>query len=74
MIEVLGASFANFSKLNKPNSNRGIHHACSMAVIALYYLKEGFEVSIPLEKLDEKNPDLIITNLKCEIKTIQESD
>ncbi len=61
-------------ELIKPNSNRGIHHACSIAVIALYYLKEKFEVSIPLEKQEEYNPDLIINNLKCEVKTIQESD
>lgn len=61
-------------ELIKPNSNRGINHACSMAVIALYYLKEGYKVSIPVEKKNELNPDLIINNLRCEIKTIQESD
>lgn len=47
-------------ELIKPNSNRGIHHACSMAVIALYYLKEGYDVSIPLEKENKLNPDLFI--------------
>lgn len=61
-------------ELIKPNSNRGIHHACSMAVIALNYLKEGYNVSIPPEKENELNPDLIINDLKCEVKTIQESD
>jgi len=61
-------------ELIKPNSNRGIYHACSIAVVALYYLDKGCEVSIPLEKKNEKNPDLIINDLKCEIKTIQESD
>jgi hypothetical protein len=61
-------------ELIKPNSNRGIHHACSMAVIALYYMKEGYHVSIPLENKEELNPDLIINNLKCEVKTIQEKD
>lgn len=45
-----------------------------MAVIALYYLKEGYNVSIPIEKKNELNPDLIINSLKCEVKTIQESD
>jgi len=62
------------NELIKPNSNRGINHACSMTVIALYYLKKGYDVSIPLEKKDKLNPDLIINNLKCEVKTIQESD
>lgn len=62
------------SELIKPNSNRGIHHACSMAVIAYYYLSNGFKVSIPIEKKEEINPDLIINNLRCEVKTIQESD
>lgn len=61
-------------ELIKPNSNSVIHHTCSMAVIALYYLKEGFTISISLEKENELNPDLLINNLKCEIKTIQESD
>ncbi|MHA2126628.1 MAG: hypothetical protein ACW99E_15105 [Promethearchaeota archaeon] len=61
-------------ELVKPNSNIGIHHACSIAVIALFYLKEGHDVSIPFEKKNELNPDLTIDNLKCEVKTIQESD
>ncbi|MFX1500206.1 MAG: hypothetical protein ACFFDH_04485 [Promethearchaeota archaeon] len=61
-------------ELIRPNSNRGIHHACSIAVIALYYLKAGNNVSIPFEKDDTPNPDLIINDLKCEVKTIQESD
>lgn len=58
-------------ELIKPNSDMGIHHACSMALIAYYYLKEGYEVMIPFEKEGQLNPDLIINNLKCEIKTNQ---
>lgn len=61
-------------ELIKPNSNRGIYHACSMAVIALFYLEEGFEISIPLENKNELNPDLIINDFRCEVKTIQQSD
>lgn len=61
-------------ELIKPNSNRGIHHACSMAVIALNYLKKKYSVSIPREKKNELNPDLIIDNLRCEVKTIQEAE
>jgi len=69
----------NTSKILKnelilPNSNRGINHACSMAVIALNYLEEGYDVSIPLEEKNKLNPDLIIKELKVEVKTIQESD
>ena len=60
--------------LIKPNSNSGIHHACSMSVIALNYLRMGLKVSIPTEQQNEHNPDLIINDLKCEIKTIQEKD
>ena len=37
-------------ELIKPNSNGGIHHACSMAVIALNYLKKKYSVSIHREK------------------------
>ncbi len=61
-------------ELIKPNSNRGIQHACSMAVIAFNYLKKKYSVSIPREKKTELNPDLIVDNLKCEVKTIQEAD
>jgi len=61
-------------ELIKPNSNAGIHHACSMVVIALNYLKKGFNVKIPFEGENKKNPDLIINELRCEIKTIQEKD
>jgi len=61
-------------ELIKPNSNRGIQHACSMAVIAFNYLKKKYSVSIPREKKNELNPDLIIDNLRCEVKTIQEAD
>jgi hypothetical protein len=45
-----------------------------MATIALHYLNEGRMVSIPTEKDDQLNPDLIIDNFKCEVKTIQEKD
>ncbi len=45
-----------------------------MSVIALYYLNKGCVVTIPYEKRDQKNPDLIINDLKCEIKTVLESD
>jgi len=61
-------------ELIKPNSKRGIHHACSMAVIAFHYFKKKKNVSIPREKKNELNPDLIIDNLRCEVKTIQEAD
>ena len=33
-----------------------------------------FEVKIPLENEDHPNPDLIINDIKCEVKTIQEYD
>ncbi len=60
--------------LIKPNSNAGIHHACSMTVITLNYLRAGLKVTIPHEQENEYNPDIIINNLKCEVKTIQEKD
>ncbi|MFX0132206.1 MAG: hypothetical protein ACFFDN_01040 [Candidatus Hodarchaeota archaeon] len=61
-------------ELIKSNSRRGIIHACSMATITLYYLNNGYKVSIPFEKKNQYNPDLIINNLKSEIKTILSSD
>jgi len=45
-----------------------------MAVIAFNYLKKNCSVSIHREKKDELNPDLIVDNLRCEVKTIQEVD
>lgn len=61
-------------ELIKPHSRRNIMHACSMAVIALYYLNNDYDVVFPKEKQDENNPDLLINDLKCEIKTIQRAD
>lgn len=57
-------------ELIKPHSRRNIMHACSMAVIVLYYLNNDYDVVFPKEKQDENNPDLLINDLKCEIKTI----
>ena len=45
-----------------------------MAIIALYYMNYGYNVEIPFEKSNQYNPDLLINDLKCEIKTIHESD
>lgn len=38
------------SELIKPNSNRGIHHACSMATLSLNYLKKSERYAFPSKK------------------------
>jgi len=61
-------------ELIKPNSRRNIIHACSIAAIALYFLNDGYNVIFPKEKQKDNNPDLLINDLRCEIKTIQRAD
>jgi hypothetical protein len=51
-----------------------IRHASSLASVALYYLNLGYKVEIIEEKEGEPNPDLLINELQCEIKVIQESN
>jgi len=56
------------------NSRAGILHANSLSGIALHYLKKECDISIPNEQKGKKNPDLIINNIKCEIKCVDSSD
>lgn len=67
----------NTSKILKKELFRNdsdIAHACSCSVIALHYQNKNCKVEIPFEKGNQYNPDLIINNLKCDVKTVQESD
>ncbi|TFF85572.1 MAG: hypothetical protein EU517_01460, partial [Promethearchaeota archaeon] len=57
-----------------PNSNKGIHHACSISIVALDYLKQGFDVSIPSIGKTQSKSNLIINNLKCIVNTILDND
>lgn len=61
-------------ELIDPNSSQRIHHACSMSIIVFHYLNKGSKVKIPHEKKLQLNPDLIIDNLNCDIKVIEEPD
>lgn len=61
-------------ELIEPNSRKDIIHACAMSVISIHYLNKGYDLKIPFEISDQKNPDLIINDLNCEVKTILESD
>jgi hypothetical protein len=61
-------------ELIEPNSRGGILHANSMASVALFYLRQGSSVIIPLETANQFNPDLVIDGWDCEIKTVDESD
>jgi len=61
-------------ELIEPNSRDHIIHACAMSVISLYYLNKGYDIKIPFEIKNQKNPDLKINDLNCEVKTSLESD
>jgi len=62
------------AELLKGKEAKDLHHATSLASVALYYLNRGMEVKIIREKENEPNPDLMIDSNKCEIKVIQEAD
>ncbi len=61
-------------ELIDPNSRKNIIHAYAMSMISIYYLSKGYDLKIPFETKNQKNPDLIINDLACEVKTSLESD
>lgn len=61
-------------ELIKNNSRSGILHANTMATVALYYLKNKSQVVIPKDQKNQRNPDLVIDGLNCEIKVVDVSD
>jgi len=62
------------AELLKGKEAKDLHHATSLASVALYYLNRGMEVKIIREQDNKPNPDLMIDSKKCEIKVIQEAD
>jgi hypothetical protein len=62
------------NELITPNNRNDIYHACTIAIVTLHYLRRGHLVELPKESKNQKNCDLIIDEIKCDVKSINQFD